>query len=252
MVRARKWIRISKYVLLLITLGVAGWVLAQPFVQAKPASQWAATRFSARINGTLYLAELREEVSQEPYCLIHEVSIEVAPVADPANPFRSIPGGAWPLHLEAADRPNHVRVVDTLNGNVVVDNAEVEWLPFPVPVDPVRPAPVGWIGNRLALWPAGSLGVPFWRQVVNRPATFGRQYDLRLLWPVAYRVLGAAIGAALVVVVATWVIDRWIASHLHGVCENCGYDLRGSESERCPECGAAVGVQPKARTALPE
>jgi hypothetical protein len=33
----------------------------------------------------------------------------------------------------------------------------------------------------------------------------------------------------------------------HGLCPKCGYDLRGNDSGRCPECGEARGEYGKAR-----
>ncbi|MCC6907886.1 MAG: zinc ribbon domain-containing protein [Phycisphaerales bacterium] len=242
MSRARKWIRIGRNVLLLITVCVAGWLLAQPFVETKPNSQWSATRFTALIDGTLYVAELREEVSQAPWHLVRDVSVKAAPVKDLANPSRSIPNAAWPLHLELERNSNRVRIVETLSEKVIVDDAEVAWFGFRGPDVASEAPPVSWLGNRLALWPPGSLGVPFWRQSVNHPARLGRQYELSIYWPYAYKVIGAALGAALVILIACWLIDRLLAPYVAGACQKCGYDLRGSTSNQCPECGAPVGA----------
>lgn len=223
MSRARKWIRIVKLALLLIVACVAGWLLAQPFLEAKPNSHWQISRFTARIDGTLYVAELREEISQAPYHLVRDVSIKAAPVDDPAAPTRSIPNAAWPLHLEAVRNANRVRVIETLSEKVIVDDAEVEWFNHRGPESASNtPAPVGWIGNRLALWPTGSLGVPFWRQTVNPPAKLGRQFDLSIYLPRAYRVLGSAFGAAVVILICGWLIDRRVALSTAGTCLACG------------------------------
>ncbi len=242
MSRARKWIRIGRNVLLLSIVCVAGWLLAQPFVEAKPNSHWSITRFTAIIDGTLYVAELREEVSQAPWHLVRDVSIAAAPVDDPGYPPASIPRAAWPWHLEAARDANRVKVVETLSENVIIDDAEVAWFGLGGPDVASEAPPASWLGNRLALWPPGSLGVPFWRQSVNHPARLGRQYELSIYWPYAYKVIGAALGAALVILIACWLIDRLLAPYATGACQKCGYDLRGSTSSQCPECGASVGT----------
>jgi len=57
-----------------------------------------------------------------------------------------------------------------------------------------------------------------------------------------------AVGAFIAIAATIWLIRRRIAAQPRliealveplpdHICKNCGYDLRGSESERCPECG---------------
>jgi len=43
-------------------------------------------------------------------------------------------------------------------------------------------------------------------------------------------------------VVSVWIRRRWFPLHEPGHCANCGYNLWGINSGRCPECG---GVIPK-------
>ncbi len=57
-----------------------------------------------------------------------------------------------------------------------------------------------------------------------------------------------AVGASIAFVATVWLVRRRIAAQPQlidalveplpdHICKNCGYDLRGSESERCSECG---------------
>ena len=43
--------------------------------------------------------------------------------------------------------------------------------------------------------------------------------------------------------ILTWSAVRWLRRRRRGLCIHCGYDLRGTAHERCPECGGSVGVQ---------
>ncbi|HWL94257.1 MAG TPA: hypothetical protein VNT79_12060 [Phycisphaerae bacterium] len=55
--------------------------------------------------------------------------------------------------------------------------------------------------------------------------------------------------AALGPLLGTWVVRRRVQQRLRielvksgkRICLTCGYDLRGSDSPRCPECGNATG-----------
>jgi hypothetical protein len=60
---------------------------------------------------------------------------------------------------------------------------------------------------------------------------------------VIFVVLGAGT------VIAPRVIMRRVVGfrRKHGLCERCGYDLRGSTSTRCPECGNRVPNPPAAK-----
>ena len=49
-------------------------------------------------------------------------------------------------------------------------------------------------------------------------------FDAAILWSLAFGPFTA----------------RRVIRHKHGLCINCGYDLRGVEHEACPECGVVV------------
>jgi len=241
---AREWLRIGKYIILVAIAGAAAWLLAEPFLEAKPNSKWMMSRFSVRVNGTLYMAELREEVSQKPYHLIYDVLISVASVEDPANPSFSVPAGLWPLRMESARGSQRVRLVDVLTGKVVVDEAAVEWLPWPSSSGRTV-APVSWAGNRLLFAQThAQVPRPLWRSSADSTAKFGRQYHLGVYKSLALKVLSLAAGAVLLVVALAWLLDRLLRGQAPGLCAACGYDLRGTASDRCPECGAEVMPQP--------
>jgi uncharacterized paraquat-inducible protein A len=44
-----------------------------------------------------------------------------------------------------------------------------------------------------------------------------------------------------------FVIERYVRDGRFTVCLECDYDLRGSRSETCPECGTPVAYPPKER-----
>ena len=48
------------------------------------------------------------------------------------------------------------------------------------------------------------------------------------------------VANALMVTVAVWIRRRFYPIYGIGLCQNCGYDLTGNVSGRCPECGTAV------------
>jgi uncharacterized membrane protein len=56
------------------------------------------------------------------------------------------------------------------------------------------------------------------------------------------RTIGLAIvGVALFLVVMTFFVLKNPSIYGSGLCPHCGYDQRGHEYERCPECGHANG-----------
>ena len=54
-------------------------------------------------------------------------------------------------------------------------------------------------------------------------------------------VVGAGLGAIGAALAGLWLMARAdkLRAHLNrpDICDECGYDLRGSESNECPECG---------------
>ena len=47
-------------------------------------------------------------------------------------------------------------------------------------------------------------------------------------------------GAMFWLMFASWPIGRRIIRSRRGLCLWCGYDLHGTEHDRCPECGRSV------------
>jgi hypothetical protein len=81
-------------------------------------------------------------------------------------------------------------------------------------------------------------GFPFDRPIVG-PARIDMHFPLRPIWPgfAINTIFYAAIVWVLFAVPAT--IRRRVRRK-RGQCAACGYSLRESVSEKCPECGAAV------------
>ena len=52
--------------------------------------------------------------------------------------------------------------------------------------------------------------------------------------------LATGIGLALVVVSGMMLFRRGTRNELVGRCDECGYDLRGTDDGRCPECGSTT------------
>jgi len=67
---------------------------------------------------------------------------------------------------------------------------------------------------------------------------FGEQIALPLLWELSlFALLIVAIGMTI------WILCRIIRGAVvipSMLCQNCGYNLTGNVSGRCPECGEAV------------
>jgi hypothetical protein len=64
-----------------------------------------------------------------------------------------------------------------------------------------------------------------------------------IAWPylhwVAVGVAGLLLGGWLLLLPGRRRERQWRHRYTHGLCVDCGYDLRGSTGEgRCPECGA--------------
>ncbi|MCP3979020.1 MAG: hypothetical protein GY716_06765 [bacterium] len=81
-------------------------------------------------------------------------------------------------------------------------------------------------------------------QVVRAPS-FGLnnfdhliQSDWHVDWPYQYG-FTAYLVVGLVLLIGASRIARWLLRPLR-VCPQCGYDVRGIESGKCPECGAVL------------
>jgi len=177
----------------------------------------------------------------------------------------------WPIHLPAGYPSNNADVQDAdgkglgvLNGNIVAytDNVSEQVLVYSA-----------------AGWPTLSLRGCFWTTIPslwwdghfapdrqdwaillfsNQPVPHGdirqqRMLPLRPIWP------GFLANTAFYAI-ALWLLTlgpvrlrRCLRRH-RGRCVACGYDLRGTAHERCPECGAATdsgGVAPAAADCTP-
>ena len=65
--------------------------------------------------------------------------------------------------------------------------------------------------------------------------------EYRSQWIVIPQWLTAIIASAppaVFVLLAAWNWQKRRGRRLAGLCAACGYDLRGSDSGRCPECGS--------------
>ncbi len=114
-----------------------------------------------------------------------------------------------------------------------------------------------WIEEVRAGWPFRSLmaqprqmGLPFkesiergvfppkWVYLLNPKP--GRRIPLHPIWP-GFAINTIFYAAILWLVILGPFTARRIIRRKRGLCINCGYDLRGTEHEVCPECGVAGG-----------
>jgi hypothetical protein len=72
----------------------------------------------------------------------------------------------------------------------------------------------------------------------GKPQSFGDQV---LVWAVPYYVIVLALSVAPVLLMLRILRARTAHRRAHGLCLNCGYDLRATP-ERCPECGDVQNV----------
>ena len=89
---------------------------------------------------------------------------------------------------------------------------------------------VFFICNALAVGTLIALDGPFsWSQQI------GSKWATLVAFLVGWVVPGAVIVA---------IPKGWLGPICDDLCKNCGYDLRGIESEVCPECGTSVERKP--------
>lgn len=83
---------------------------------------------------------------------------------------------------------------------------------------------LGWLGTM-----AGALQSSGW-------------IDGGQIWMLVANAVGAAaqLGLGIYLVTGGHGLYRYCIRGLSGLCATCGYDLRGTDSGRCPECGTAV------------
>lgn len=96
---------------------------------------------------------------------------------------------------------------------------------------------VAQVGNAVIVWLGG---MP--------RSTFGQATGLRwVMWVWSAGPAALQLGFAALLYFRADRIAARIAPPSGGLCEDCGYDLRGVAGERCPECGApatAAGRRP--------
>ena len=71
-------------------------------------------------------------------------------------------------------------------------------------------------------------------------AAVGTQWSCSASWPLIFAAT-SALPVLWTILAVRRQFRRWYRIH-HGLCLNCGYDLRASE-ERCPECGTPIPAQ---------
>ena len=75
-------------------------------------------------------------------------------------------------------------------------------------------------------------------------ASFGKpDMDWRVRWAMFFFALLGGIGILQLASMYFWLVAPAIRRHRRrsrGLCIHCGYDLRGSPTGACPECGAKI------------
>lgn len=82
-----------------------------------------------------------------------------------------------------------------------------------------------------------------WSDGVTMPDWVRSKYQWKRPLPIRVHALGFAINTVVYagVLALIWRLSgliRQVARHRHGLCVECGYDLRGIASGVCPECGS--------------
>lgn len=226
---------------LLIVVSLIGLFLAIiPWITARPGALFVRGPVYAVIDGSPYVGEIVVEMSQDPLRIYHETKIAVFATDDNYDGPAKGPYGEGMFRLEESKTPQRVRLVDDQTGQVLLENAEVDWMPRPGNSVP----PVSWRGNRLLLWPVGSGQQPVWRRNEAFIVSLGRHLYLNVYAVYVAKVIGVSLGIGLVVVFIARLLDRRLERIQWGRCSGCGYDLRGITSDRCPECGKPVKELP--------
>ncbi len=108
----------------------------------------------------------------------------------------------------------------------------------------VRPKGVYWEWQMEAGWPVPCVAIDFWQGSQAVPADVDhngwtirdRQFPKVILWP-GFLINSFCYGLILWVVWSAPFATRRLIRKQRGKCVRCGYDLRGTEHEVCPECG---------------
>jgi hypothetical protein len=169
----------------------------------------------------------------------------------------------WYWRIEA-DRTEYRRQILSAQGSLLIERYDTRVMDerglSPELPDHFSPTPSCWSGAaRQYRLPSGGL----WQRL-GFDVTIGK-YDVTMSGPhghepakqttvtrldwvmVPYWFLACLFGA-----LPLWHAGRWVVRspaarrRRRGLCARCGYDLRASESGRCPECGTPTGAPPGA------
>lgn len=241
----------------------AGWVVMRgPPPPGRPGAPDAAA--AARVRNADFKCYVSAEPGRESYLLARLTPVPGSPAA--ALWASGVGADAVRPLLDALDDPDRFAAADTLlwlSEPAMWARTPLGGGPYPATVAPPYwdvGALAEWRGDRLVFWlnsiqlevpdagrlrrsPADTLpaGRPDPAQLSEVRDRWHRQLDVPVV-SVRYRWVVAVTALPSLLWLSVRARRAWVRRRRgrRGLCRRCGYDLRGSPSARCSECGAAV------------